>query len=131
VTVRRATLRLAGTVAVLASAYQVVTGVSGVREVRRNGTRSDDVGGLSPSIDSELRFYAVWYGLAGVLMHKAATDDALDRSLGSLLSAGWGAAALARLASARAVGAPDPLFVALGGVEALLAAILAKRREVR
>jgi hypothetical protein len=115
----------------VASAYQVVTGVSGVRGVRRNGTRPDDVGGLSPSVDSELRFYAVWYGLAGVLMHKAATDDSLDRSLGSLLSAGWGAATLARLASARAVGAPDPLFVALGGVEALLAAILAKRREVR
>jgi hypothetical protein len=77
------------------------------------------------SLDSELRFYAAWYAVAGVLMHRAANDETLDRALRPLIAAGWGTAALSRVLSVRRAGLPDPLFLALGGAEVALAAVLA------
>ena len=122
---RRATLRVAGTVAIGAAVSQMATGVRGVRGFDWR-VATDHLPAVSlASLDSELRFYAAWYAVAGVLMHRAANDEALDRALRPLIAAGWGTAALSRVLSARRIGRPDRLFLALGGAELALAAVLA------
>ena len=114
--VRGATLRAAGTVALVAAAHQVTTGVAGVRGVAAAPS--------SPGVDSEMRFYAGWYGVAGLLMHRLAGDPGLDRALGRLVEAGWATAVVARLLSARATGRPAPVFLVLTVMEAALAIVL-------
>jgi hypothetical protein len=119
VSLRTCTLRTAGAVAVVAGTQQVLTGSGGVL-----GLRDRSAVAREPSVDSELRFYGVWYAVSGLAMHKAAADPGADRALHPLLAAGWCAAAASRLLSARAAGMPHPLFVGLGVAEAALAAIL-------
>lgn len=128
ITARKATLRVAGTVALGAAVSQIATGARGVRafDWRVACDLLPDV--ALASLDSELRFYAVWYGVAGVLMHRAATDEVLDRTLGPIIAVGWGAAALSRALSFRRSGRPDGLFLALGGAEAALATVLIATR---
>ncbi|HEU5082864.1 MAG TPA: DUF4345 family protein [Acidimicrobiales bacterium] len=122
---RKATLRVAGTVAVAAAMSQIATGTRGVRafDWREASDQLPEV--ALASLDSELSFYAVWYGMAGVLMHRAAGDERVDRALRPMIAAGWAAAALSRVLSFRRIGRPDPLFLALGGAEAALATVLA------
>ncbi len=86
------------------------------------GPRADTWG--ERNLDSELRFYGVWRAFSGAVMRKAATDAETDRALGGVVAAGWAASALSRLLSTRSVGRPDPLFVELGVLEALVAAVL-------
>lgn len=122
-TARVGLLRTIGTVAVAAAAHQAVTGVGGVRGVGHRAGRPLATTGEA-SVDSEVRFYAVWYGLAGVAMHKAAGDRRFDRSFSDLLAGAWAVGAFTRLLSMRAVGRPHPLFLALGGAEIAIAALL-------
>lgn len=122
---RRSALRTAGAVALAAATHQMATGVRGVRGA--DAPRPAVVG--DRSVDSELRFYAAWYGVAGAAMVMASRDSEADRVLAPLLASGWAASAGARLLSLRAVGRPDPLFLALAGVEAALAAVLVATRE--
>ncbi len=117
---RQATLHAAGTVAVVAGCHQALRGLRGVRGA--GGPRADTRG--ERNLDSELRFYGVWYAFSGAVMRKAATDAETDRALGGVVAAGWAASALSRLLSTRSVGRPDPLFVELGVLEALVAAVL-------
>lgn len=116
---RTRTLRTAGTAALLAGGYQVCTGSRGVSGVRQPAALADE-----PGLDSELRFYGVWYAVSGLVMHKAAADPQVDRALHPLLAFGWGAAAVSRLLSARSVGRPPALFVVLAAAEAALAGSL-------
>lgn len=125
---RTVTLRTVGTVAILAAVHRAITGMVGVRGVlpeRRTGGFTTG----ERSVDSEIRFYAVWYGLVGVAMHKAARDPIFDRSFRQMLSASWAIGAFARLLSVRAVGRPDPLLLALGGAEIAVAALLATTKS--
>jgi hypothetical protein len=126
VSLRTRTLRIAGTVAVVAGAQQVVGGSRAVAGVRDRSALTRE-----PSVDSELRFYGVWYAVSGVVMHKSAADPEADRALHPLLAVGWCAAAVSRLLSARAVGRPHPLFMTLGVAEATLAAIRFRSRDRR
>lgn len=126
-TVRQVALRLGGTIAIAAAVGQVASGARGVRGFDWRVASGELPSSGLASLDSELRFYAVWYGVAGALMHRAANDEVLDRAVSTLVAAGWAAAALGRLLSARATGRPDPLFIALGGAEAAMAALLATR----
>jgi hypothetical protein len=120
-TLRRTTLRAAGSVAALAGAHQVATGVRGVRAAR---------GAVDPNVDSELRFYAGWYAVAGLTMLVAAARPDVDRSLRPLLELGWLSAVGSRLLSTRSAGRPDPLFVGLAALEAGVAiALLASSPE--
>ncbi|MDP9434613.1 MAG: hypothetical protein M3P93_05215, partial [Actinomycetota bacterium] len=69
VDLRSGALLTAGSVAVAAACHQTVRGVAGVHEARRpDAERIGD-----RNLDSELRFYAVWYGIAGAQMLRAAT----------------------------------------------------------
>src|SRR4051812_1932680 len=123
-TYRAGVLRSAGTVAILAAGHQVVTGLNGVRGHRLPATRS-------PNVDSEIRFYAGWYAIAGLLMHRAAGNPALDRTLRPLIEAGWGLAFASRCVSLRAFGRPDGLFVALAALEVAVAGALAANPPAR
>jgi hypothetical protein len=76
-------------------------------------------------VDSELRFYASWYVVAGLLMRRAATDAALDRALRPSIEAGWLLGAVGRMASTHAAGRPQRMFLVLAAAEALLAGVLA------
>jgi hypothetical protein len=116
--IRTGILRTAGTVAIMAAGHQIVTGLDGVRGDKLPGSRS-------PNLDSEIRFYAGWYAVAGLLMHRAAGNPGLDRTLRPLIEAGWGLAFVSRCVSLRAAGRPDGFFVALGALEALVAGGLA------
>ena len=77
------------------------------------------------NVDSELRFYAGWYVVAGLVMRRAAADGALDRALRPSIESGWLLGAVGRAASARASGRPDRLFQVLAAAEALLGVVLA------
>ena len=124
-TVRKATLRVAGTVALAAAVSQVASGAGRIRSLDW-GLASDHLPDVAlASLDSEIRFYAVWYGVAGIVMHRAASDEALDVALRPVLAFGWGAAASSRALSFRRTGSPDRLFLALAAAEAALAAVLA------
>lgn len=129
ITLRQATLRAAGTVALAAAVTQIATGARGVRGFDWQAAAEQLPGAALASVDSELRFYAVWYGVAGVVMHRAANDEAFDRSLRPFIAAGWGAAALSRVLSVRRTGRPDALFIGLGGAEAALAVVLATAKS--
>jgi hypothetical protein len=124
---RQAALRAAGTVAVVAGCHQAVTGVRGVRGAA--GERVTSKG--DRNVDSELRFYGVWYAVAGAVMHKAAVDVRTDRVFDDLLAVGWAASAVSRLLSTRSVGRPDVVFVGLGLLEAVVAAVLFRSRAER
>lgn len=100
-----------------------MSGVAGVRGVEpERGQR------ITPSLDSELRFYAAWYAVAGVLMHQAASNGHLDRQVAPMLTGGWSLAAFSRLLSMRAVGRPARLFLVLTGLEFVVAGLLAATR---
>ena len=112
--------------ALVAGAHQVLTGRAGVRGASAV-TRRADVG--ERNVDSELRFYAAWSAVAGVLMHKAAADPVADRLVAGPIAAGWATAGASRLLSLRAVGRPDPVFLALAALELGLAGVLGQTRR--
>ena len=117
----RPLLAASGAVAVVAGAYQALRGTAGVH--RAAAVRSTVIG--DRNVDSELRFHAVWYAVAGAQMLRAAA--ARDDRDTALLAAGWAGAALSRLLSMRAVGVPSRRFVALAAAEAALAVQLRPR----
>ncbi len=124
---RRCLLAVSGGVALAAASHQALRGSAGVHGA--GPPRADLLG--DRNLDSELRFYAVWYGVAGLQMLRAASDPDADPGVEPLLAAGWGAAALSRLLSVRAVGRPSRRFVALAAAEAALAAAMAATRGRR
>jgi hypothetical protein len=110
-------LRVAGTVAVVAAGQQVATGLRGVRGEGSAPTRS-------PNVDSEIRFYAGWYLVAGIAMRRAASNPGFDRSMRPLIETGWGLAFLSRCLSLKGVGRPDNFFMGLAALEAATAVAL-------
>ena len=125
-TPRQATLRAAGTVVLAASGHQLITGRAGVLGASAIARTPRGAAVGDRNLDSELRFYAAWYTVGGLLMHKAANDSTFDRQVSAHISAGWGLAAASRLLSLRAVGRPAPLFMVLAAAELALACVLAR-----
>jgi hypothetical protein len=103
----RVVLLLLGAVAVVAGLFTVATGTSGM-----SGASS-----ATPNIESELRFYAVFWSAFGVLALLAARSperqSSLVRGLALFLFLGGVARGFAWLASAR----PDTQFLVLMGLE--------------
>jgi hypothetical protein len=108
------TLTIVGGVAVAFGALTVITG----------GALVLDGGKVSPSIDSELRFYAAWYVGAGVIVIRAArrveSEGSTIRAVCAVLLLGG----MARLLSIVSVGAPHPVFLVLMALEIVLPALL-------
>ena len=83
-------------------------------------------GGLdSANIDSEMRFYAVFWVAYGAILLREATRPALRSRAVYLCLALFFLAGLGRILSALTIGSPDPLFVILTWVELILPAALA------
>lgn len=107
----QAFLYLLGMVAVAAGLLTVLTGASTVL----------DGGPATPSLDSELRFYAAWYVGAGVFVLRAARRPEAHRGVILAVAAAFGLAATGRAISWATVGRPSALAVALMAVEYLIA----------
>lgn len=111
-----------GGVATVFGLLGVAKGAAGVR----NG------GAVSASVDSELRFFASWYAVLGLLTLRAARQPEAEAVLVRACAGGFFLAACGRVLSMRAVGPPDPLFKALAAVEfAIPAVVLPLQRGAR
>ncbi len=96
-----------GTVATAFGALGVAQGGAGV------------LGGgkVSANVDSELRFFAAWYTVLGLLMLGAARRPESEATIVRAGGAGCFLAACGRLPSMRAVGSPSALFKVLMAIE--------------
>ena len=79
-------------------------------------------GEASPSLDSELRFYAAWYVVAGVFILRAARAPEGHPGVIVAVAGAFGLAATARVLSWLSVGRPSGFAVALIVIEYLIAA---------
>ena len=75
-------------------------------------------------IDSEVRFFAAWYAVAGALLLVAARRTELMRVVVIAVGAGFGLAACGRALSWATVGRPESLQVVLMYVEFGIALVL-------
>jgi hypothetical protein len=103
-------LALLGAVALAAGLFTVLTGT--------NGMPGDS--GATPNVESELRFYAVFWSAYGILallaVRRPEDQTSLVRGLALFLFLGGVGRAIAWVASAR----PDTQFVVLMGLELAL-----------
>ena len=90
------------------SAIGVVAVAAGVRDaVGGSGGVVGEAGQVAPAnVDSEFRFYAVWYAVLGVLVLRAARRPEREGVVVQACGAGFLAAACTRLVSWRRVGRP-------------------------
>lgn len=94
----------------------VAVGTAGA--VVSRGTRAIPGGGTATaSTDSVVRFYATWWGSAGVAMLATAAEPAPSPTFVRGVAAATFVGGLARLAAARRSGAPHRLFQTLTAVE--------------
>ena len=107
-------LGVLGTVMVVAGTVTVVLGISSV---------SGEVVS-TPDADSEMRFYAVWYVVAGVLLLRSLGDIAAATVIVRSVGAGFFAAGCARALSWIVVGRPGPLAIALMAIELVLPLVI-------
>ncbi|MGQ0802385.1 MAG: DUF4345 domain-containing protein [Actinomycetota bacterium] len=107
-------LTIAGIVAVAAGGHTVLTGGDSVPEPRRR----------SAGIDSELRFYAAWYVVAGVLLlravHRVEAETVIVRAVG----AAFLLAGSARLLSLVTVGRPHAFALVLMVMEFVIPVVI-------
>lgn len=103
-------LGLLGAVAVAAGLLAVVGGAATVL----------DADAANASLDSELRFFAAWYAVAGVLILRAARAPEAHRGLIVAVAAAFALAATGRVLSWIALGRPNDLAVALLVTEYLI-----------
>jgi peptidoglycan/LPS O-acetylase OafA/YrhL len=106
--------RLARRLDLTMGAVAVAAGASGLARGAAEVFGSRDA---STNVDSEYRFYAAWYLVAGVL---ALTRPPEDRRGQAAFAAGFGTAALGRILSIRSRGWPHPFQRFLLAVEVVL-----------
>jgi hypothetical protein len=110
----RFVLTIVGGVAAVFGALGVVKGADGVH----------DGGNVSPNVDSELRFFASWYAVFGLLVLRAARQPAPEATIVRACGAGFLLAACSRLLSMRAAGPPSTVFKVLTGIELAVPAVI-------
>jgi hypothetical protein len=123
----RVLLAVLGTVMVVAGAATVLFGASSV-------PREEIV---APDVDSEMRFYAVWYVAGGVALLRALTRVERSSAIVRLIACGFFVAGCARVVSWASVGKPHAFLITLMVIELVLPAIIlpwqaavARRAEV-
>ena len=77
-------------------------------------------GVVAPDVDTELRFFSVWYAIAGVALLRCIPQPGSHGPTIRLIAAGFFAAGCARVLSWISAGAPHALFVVLMAIELLL-----------
>ena len=103
-------LRLFGVVAIFFGGLTVVLGSDSLLPPNS----------ASVNVDSELRFFAAWYVVAGTLALRAATRVEKERFTVRLIAGGLFLAGVARVISLIDVGAPHPTQIGLMIVELVL-----------
>jgi hypothetical protein len=84
----------------------------------------EDVVTAPASLDSELRYYAVWYVAAGVLVLRAVRRVEAERTLIRIVFAALFAGGSVRLLSIAAVGTPHAVYLWLMGAELALPLVI-------
>jgi hypothetical protein len=107
-------LTTVGAVAVVFGALGVVKGGDGVL----------DGGKVSANVDSEMRFFASWYLVLGLLVLRAARRPESEATIVRACGAGFFLAACGRVLSMRALGPPSTLFKALTAIEFAIPAVI-------
>jgi hypothetical protein len=103
-----------GAVMVVAGAVTVILGAAFV----------PNEGTVTPDVDSEMRFYAVWYVAAGALLLRAVARVESETWVIRLVAAAFFAAGCARLLSWIVVGKPHVAALVLMGLELLLPLVI-------
>lgn len=98
--------------------------VAGAATVIRGADAVLDSGAFSPSVDSEMRFYAAWYALAGGVLLNAARAPERSAAIVRFVGAGFLIAACGRAIGIATVGRPHSLFIALMAIEFVLPVVL-------
>ena len=98
--------------------------VIGLDAVIRGANAIPGTMSASARIDSEVRFFAAWYAVAGAFLLVAAWRTELMRVVALAVGAGFGLAACGRALSWATVGRPETLQIALMYVEFGIALIL-------
>jgi hypothetical protein len=107
-------LAVVGAVAVVAGIYAVLFGAD-----RVVGTTD-----ISANVDSEFRFYAAWYVIAGALLLGALRAVERERRIIRVVAAGFFLGACGRVLSIIATGTPSRLYIALMVTEFVLPAVI-------
>jgi hypothetical protein len=104
-------------VGAVATAFGALGVLQGAGGVFRGGT-------VSANVDSEMRFFASWYAVLGVLVMHAARRPESEAMLVRACGAGFFLAASGRILSMRVVGPPSTLFKLLTAVELAIPAVI-------
>lgn len=102
------------------AAIGMVAAAAGVRDaVGGSGKVIGGAPAAPANVDSEFRFYAVWYAVLGALVLRAARRPESEAAAATVQACGAGflAAACTRLLSWRSRGAPHPFLLFLTAVE--------------
>ncbi|MEA2447715.1 MAG: hypothetical protein QOK47_1352 [Actinomycetota bacterium] len=83
-----------------------------------------DSGAVSANVDSEMRFFATWYAVAGFVLLRAAPKVESQTTLIRTVAAAVFIAGCTRILSLIVVGKPDPLFLMLMAIELALPFVL-------
>jgi len=108
-----------GTVAATFGTVGVLKGSGGVV----NGGR------VSPNVDSEMRFFAAWYAVLGLLLLRAVRRPESEATIVRACGAGFFLAACGRVLSMKAVGPPSTLFKVLTAIEFAIPAVIVPWHE--
>lgn len=103
-----------GAVAVVAGTTSLLTGTATI-------PGGDDV---SPSVDSEMRFYAAWYVAAGILLLRSVPRVEDEVFIVRTIAATFFGAACARVISIVGNGSPEPWYLFLMAVELIIPAVI-------
>jgi hypothetical protein len=83
-----------------------------------------DAGAVSANVDSEMRFFATWYAVAGFVLLRAAPKVESQTTLIRTVAAAVFVAGCTRILSLIVVGKPDPQFLVLMAIELALPFVL-------
>ena len=104
--------------------FGVVAVVFGSLSVVFGSAVQPEAGTVSPSVESELRFYAAWYVVAGVLALRTVPRIASEGTTIRVLCAGLFLGGAARLVAALRVGWPPAFLVVLMVLEFVIPAVV-------
>lgn len=100
--------------------FGVVAVVAGSLSLVLGSAVQPEAGTVSPSMESELRYYAAWYVVAGVLALRTLSRIESETATIRILCAGLFAGGAARAVAAAQVGTPPAILVFLMVVELVL-----------
>jgi hypothetical protein len=121
---RRTGLRDEAVFALVLKSLGVVAALAGARGVVLGAREVAGAESLPAAVDSEYRFYAAWYLVAGMSL-LSGSGSTIARGELRFLSAGLWTAAAGRVLSLRQVGRPGRGQLVLLGVEVALPLVLA------